>query len=143
MSLGVYSRKFNEKTQTVELVTGAKLVSISQNPLTNKNKTVYYLCNVEIIDMKGQEQTITAVLYQGNLDRANEQGGMKVGEMYSLTIVPPTSKEQGPLVKLSHLASSAGRATADMFDFGDESVPSAQPATAQKVEFVGDDKLPF
>jgi hypothetical protein len=138
MSLGVYREKFNNYSNVTELVTSAELISISEEPRTNTNGTVYYPCTVKIIDMKGKEQTITAIIYQGNLDRANDEGGMKIGKLYSLTIVPPTSQDQLPLVKLSHLASSAGRATMDMFDFGDESTPETQP----KVEFV-DDNVPF
>lgn len=137
MSLGVYREKFNNYSNVNELVTSAELISISEEPRTNTNGTVYYPCTVKIIDMKGKEQTITAIMYQGNLDRANDEGGMKIGKLYSLTIVPPTSQDQLPLVKLSHL-NSAGRATMDMFDFGDESTSETQP----KVEFV-DEYKPF
>lgn len=139
MSLGIYRQVINSYNNTLELETGVEVVSIAQAPLENKNGTEYFPATVKIVDKHGEEKLVSAIIYKSNKDLADVAGGFVPGRVYLASIAK--GDERGVIIKVSHLPyrGASARATADMFDFGDD---KAVAAPVQKVEYA-DDNLPF
>jgi len=87
----------------------AKLVSISDRVLENKNGTEYRVATISFKDAKGVPATCTATVYESNFAY-----GMEVGQSYLTTAIPT---EGGRVfVQVSHLVGGSTPATLDMFE---------------------------
>lgn len=91
----------NDVTGQVNIRTSAKLLSLGSAVLTNTNGKQYQVATIELTTANAEVKQVTAIVHKGNIDRANEQGGFKVGDSY-LTVIAP-GDERGPIVTLSHL----------------------------------------
>ena len=99
----------NKTTGVEEVQFGGKLVSISEQVLTNVNGKNYKVGTIDFEAADSTQKRCTALIYEGNYSH-----GLKVGETYLATATPT---EQGVIVKLSHLTYNGDRATGDMFGF--------------------------
>ena len=116
----------NKTTGVEEKVFGGKLVSISENALTNVNGKNYKVASIDFEDTNGKERRATALCYEGNYKH-----GLEIGQQY-VCVATPT--DQGVIVKMSHLTYGGERATADMFGF-EEVVIDADPVTQANTSF--------
>lgn len=113
----------NETTGGWEMQFGATLISMSEKVLTNVNKKNYKVATIEFVDVHGEIQRTSAIVYEGNYK--NE---MKVGGLFLATATP---SEQGVFIKVSHLDYNGERATDSMFGFDVEEISAEMvPNTA-------------
>lgn len=108
----------NPKTGLPEANVTMTLKSLPTNSRVNSNGNTYYPVSVSFFDKNDVEQSSTAIIYQGNIDRANENGGLSIGEMYAGQV---TIDEGRAYLRISHLP-SGNWATADMFGFTEKEV---------------------
>lgn len=106
----------NEVTGKNNIITSSKLISLGSAEMTNTNGTKYRIATVEITTQQGEVKQVTAMVYDGNIKKANETGGFVAGDVYLTTIAP--GDERGPIVTLSHLQAGE-RLSADDFDFSE------------------------
>ena len=100
----------NPNTKEIEQVAtcSGELVSISDAPKENVNKTLFRNASVKVITDDGSTKTFGAIMYESNFLK-----GVKVGESYLTTITQNASGSI--LLTVSHLT-NAGSASAS--DFG-------------------------
>jgi len=110
-------RKFkNTVTGEINIATVSEFVSISSTSQKNVNGTSYRVATVKIDTPNKGKQTVSAIVFEANVDLANKAGGFTPGDSYLTTISP--GDDRGPLVNLSHLQ-GAGRLENNSFDFSE------------------------
>jgi hypothetical protein len=127
----MFTQEINKETGQTELTFQAKLAGpISTNRLENSNGTGYYLTSVSFPNQHGEIVTRSAKIWEKNLQLANEQDGMVIGNEYRCTA------QEGPdgrkWLTLSHLP-GASMATDD--DFGN----AFEQTTAKNTMAVGNE----
>jgi len=86
-----------------------KMLSISNNVLTNSNGKEYKVVSIEFKDVNGVTQKASGIIYEGNYKH-----GVEVGKEYLCT----ASESNGQAyIHMSHLSGAADRPTLDMFGF--------------------------
>jgi hypothetical protein len=99
----------NALTGKEEMQFNGKLLSISNNVLTNSNGKSYKVVSIEFVDIEGVVQKASGIIYEGNY-----KNGVEVGKEYLCT----ASESNGQAyIHMSHLTGAADRPTLDMFGF--------------------------
>lgn len=132
-----YSKKevtYGDKTY-LETTGTCTLKSVSDNLLENVNGTEYALATIEFENEKGEKKEVGAMVYKANLQDADGNIRMEVGEKYLFTARKIVGEKRPPLVFVSHLQGTAERASDDDFGFNTEieapaAVKTEVPATA-------------
>jgi hypothetical protein len=126
--MATFNFKLNEETGNMEAPFSAELVSISSEPSgeTSTNEIPFYSATVKFENAAGQIKTTSALVMQGNVDRADEEGGFVKGQSYLCKAIKDNSRK-GVLLVLSHLSPTIG-ASDDDFGIGEEEVVAKKPA---------------
>ena len=109
---------------------GAELISIGDVLLTNKNGNKYAVATIKFVDVKKNEQVVSAMVYEGNL--THKDADFVVGREY-LTTAVITERDGKPsvIMQMSHLPYRGELATADMFGVVEDAfVVSKTPVNA-------------
>ena len=104
----MFTFKINETTGLKQANFTAELVSISNQPLANKNGNSYYPCAIKFVTSNGEEVVRRAMMNAGNFAY-----GVEIGKSYRSTVT--IQADGSPLLSVSHL-SGAESATSE--DFG-------------------------
>jgi hypothetical protein len=96
MNLDFKLETYEGKTFAVATLAG-ELLTLGNKPLANSKGTGYYLTTIKFINHLKQNQTVTAMLYEGNA-----QHGVEKGVSY-LTKVIISEENPKPLYIMSHL----------------------------------------
>ena len=116
--------------QTEYQFTGKLLKELSETTLQNSNGKNYKLATIEFVDVNGEIQVASAMIYQGNYSK-----GVTVGKEYTCTARKGANNEI--YIQMTHLEANANRATIDMFaDF--EKVDAPAKTASKAVSLIND-----
>jgi hypothetical protein len=104
----MFTFQINETTGLKFANFPAELVTISNQPLTNKNNKEYYPCSIKFVTANGEEVVRRAMMNAGNFAY-----GVEIGRQYRSTVT--IQADGSPLITVSHLS---GAESATTNDFG-------------------------
>lgn len=107
----------NQVTGQPEAKVTMTLKSLPSTELQNVNGKSFYPITIEFEDVNDIPQTVSAIIYQGNLDRANETGGLRIDNKYAGRV--QIGLDGRYYLQMSHL-SPGDWATAEMFKYDGE-----------------------
>lgn len=126
--MATFNFELNPVTGNQEAQFSAELVSISDTPTgeTPNNGINFYSATVKFENAKGEMKTASALVMQGNKDRADEEGGFQKGQSYLCRAIKDSSRK-GVLLILSHLTGTIGASNDDFGIEAEEVVAAAAP----------------
>jgi len=118
---------YEGKTFAVATLAG-ELLTLGTKPLANVKGTSYYLTTIKFINHLKQNQTVTAMIYEGNA-----QYGVEKGISY-LTKVIISEESQKPLYVMSHLPKGS-ESTLEDLGFSMDMFATLKANAAEVVDF--------